>query len=42
MPYTIPEVVGGIGREASIALIAEWVRRNPEQTWAAAYLPAGV
>jgi tRNA(adenine34) deaminase len=42
MPYTIPEVVGGVGREASIALIAEWVRRNPEQTWAAAYLPAGV
>jgi tRNA(adenine34) deaminase len=42
MPYTIPEVVGGVGREASIALIAEWVQRNPEQTWAAGYLPAGV
>jgi hypothetical protein len=31
MPYTIPEVVGGVGREASIALMAEWVRRNPQQ-----------
>lgn len=39
-PYTIPEVVGGVGREASLALIAEWVQRSPRQrTWAAAYLP---
>jgi tRNA(adenine34) deaminase len=38
MPYTIPAVVGGVGREASAALIAEWVRRNPEQAWAAAYV----
>jgi tRNA(adenine34) deaminase len=40
MPYTIPDIVSGIGREASIALIAEW--RNPQQTWAAAYLPEAV
>jgi tRNA(adenine34) deaminase len=39
MPYTIPAVVGGVGRQASIALVAEWVRRNPEQTWAASYVP---
>jgi tRNA(adenine34) deaminase len=38
-PYTIPEVVGGIAREASLELIAEWIRRNPEQRrWAAAYM----
>jgi tRNA(adenine34) deaminase len=35
--YTIPEVVGGVGREASIALIAEWVRRHPRHVWAAPY-----
>jgi tRNA(adenine34) deaminase len=41
-PYTIPEVVGGIARQASLELIAEWVRRSPQQrTWAAAYLPQG-
>jgi tRNA(adenine34) deaminase len=39
-PYTIPQVVGGVGREASLALIAEWVERNPEpRSWAASYLP---
>lgn len=37
-PYTIPEVVGGIEREASLALIAEWAGRYPTQRgWAAAY-----
>ncbi len=41
VPYTIPEVAGGVGREASIALIAEWIRQNPQQTWATAYLPEG-
>jgi tRNA(adenine34) deaminase len=41
-PYTIPEVVGGIAREASLELIAEWIQRNPEQRrWAAAYMPEG-
>jgi tRNA(adenine34) deaminase len=38
-PYTIPEVVGGVAREASLALIAEWTERDPRQrSWAAAYL----
>jgi tRNA(adenine34) deaminase len=42
-PYTIPEVVGGVGREESFALIAEWVQRMPDQrSWAAAYLGAAV
>ena len=40
MPYTIPEVVGGIRREDSVTLIAEWLRRNPNQTWATAYVAA--
>lgn len=38
IPYTVPEVLGGVGREASVALISEWVSRSPERTWAAAYL----
>jgi tRNA(adenine34) deaminase len=41
MPYTIPVVFGGVGREASVALIAEWVRRNPQESWATPYLPEG-
>jgi hypothetical protein len=41
-PYTIPEVLGGVGREASLALLAEWVQRNPpERAWAAAYITEG-
>jgi tRNA(adenine34) deaminase len=37
-PYTIPEVIGGVEREASLALIAEWAGRSPSQrSWAAAY-----
>jgi tRNA(adenine34) deaminase len=39
MPYAIPAIVGGVDRQASIALIAEWVRLNPRHEWAAAYLP---
>jgi tRNA(adenine34) deaminase len=39
MPYAIPDVVGGVGRQASIALIAEWIRRDPQRTWATAYVP---
>jgi tRNA(adenine34) deaminase len=38
VPYTIPEVVGGVGREASIALIAEWVSRSAQRSWATPYL----
>ena len=39
VPYTIPEVVGGIGREASIELVREWTRRDPRRSWAAGYVP---
>jgi tRNA(adenine34) deaminase len=39
VPYTIPEVVSGVGREASIAFIAEWITREPrEREWAATYV----
>jgi tRNA(adenine34) deaminase len=41
MPYAIPDVVGGVGRERSIELIAEWIRRSPERTWATPYIPEG-
>jgi hypothetical protein len=41
MPYTIPDVVGGVGQQASIGLIAEWIRRNPQRKWATAYIPEG-
>ena len=41
-PYTIPEVVGGVARDASLALIAEWVERDAqERRWAAAYVHSG-
>lgn len=39
MPYAIPAVVGGVGRETSIELIAEWIRRDPQRIWATAYIP---
>jgi hypothetical protein len=38
MPYAIPEVVGGVARAGSVALIAEWVRRQPDRQWAAPYV----
>jgi tRNA(adenine34) deaminase len=38
VPYTIPQVLGGVGREASIALIAEWLGRGPQRNWATPYL----
>jgi tRNA(adenine34) deaminase len=41
MPYSIPDVVGGVGRDSSIELIAEWIRRSPQRTWASAYIPEG-
>jgi tRNA(adenine34) deaminase len=42
-PYTVPRVRGGVGRDASRALLEEWIRREPhERHWAAAYLaPTG-
>jgi tRNA(adenine34) deaminase len=39
MPYAVPEIVGGVERDASIALIAEWVSRSAHRDWAAAYVP---
>ena len=41
IPYTIPEVVSGIGRDASIALIGEWISRSPQRAWATPYVPGG-
>jgi tRNA(adenine34) deaminase len=39
MPYSLPRVHGGVGRRASLALVEEWVRRDPKRrAWAAAYL----
>jgi tRNA(adenine34) deaminase len=38
MPYAIPEVVGGVARDKSVALIAEWVARQPDRQWAAPYV----
>jgi tRNA(adenine34) deaminase len=40
VPYAIPQVVGGLEREASIGLIAEWVARRPGRAWAEGYLAA--
>jgi tRNA(adenine34) deaminase len=38
-PYTIPDVLGGVEREASLVLISEWVQRDPgARAWAAAYV----
>ncbi len=39
MPYTIPDVVGGIGSDASVRLIAEWTSRDAEaRRWALPYV----
>jgi tRNA(adenine34) deaminase len=39
VPYALPELAGGVCREESIALIAEWAGRDPRRAWAAAYVP---
>ena len=39
MPYGIPVVVGGVKRDESLALLAEWIRSDRRHAWAAAYLP---
>lgn len=39
-PYSIPEVIGGIRREESLALVREFVMRNPDAAWATTLLPA--
>ena len=41
MPYTIPAVTGGVERQRSIELIAEWVSRDPARSWAQPYVSSG-
>jgi tRNA(adenine34) deaminase len=41
MPYGIPAVIGGVRRDESLGLLAEWVRSDPSHAWAAGYLPSG-
>lgn len=38
-PYTIPEVIGGVGREESLRLIRAFVERNPGSDWSAMLVP---
>jgi tRNA(adenine34) deaminase len=38
-PYRIPEVVAGVGRERSLALVQAYVERNPDADWAKTLLP---
>jgi tRNA(adenine34) deaminase len=42
MPYAIPAVTGGVGRDASVRLIAEWTSRDQERRrWALPYVREG-
>lgn len=38
-PYSIPAVVGGVRREASLALTRKFVERNPGQSFARTLIP---
>ena len=38
-PYAVPEVVGGVRRQYSLALMQEFVSTHPESRWASALLP---
>jgi tRNA(adenine34) deaminase len=38
-PYGLPEVEGGVGRAASLALFQEFASRNPDAAWARAFVP---
>lgn len=38
-PYTIPEVISGVGREESLELMRVFVERNPDAEWAKTLLP---
>ena len=40
VPYSLPQVVGGVGRAESIALLSEWIERDPKRAWAAPYVLA--
>jgi tRNA(adenine34) deaminase len=42
MPYGIPVVIGGVRRDESLALLAEWIRSDSRHAWAAGYLPSGM
>jgi tRNA(adenine34) deaminase len=39
-PYRLPEIVGGVGRAESLALLQEFLQRNPDAEWARAFVPA--
>jgi tRNA(adenine34) deaminase len=39
-PYAVPEISGGVGRGASLALLQEFVSRNPDVGWARALVRA--
>lgn len=38
-PYAVPEVVGGVCRDESLAPMQEYVARNPGNAWAVTLLP---
>lgn len=38
IPYTIPDVIGGVERDASIQLISQWIDRAPNRSWATPYV----
>jgi tRNA(adenine34) deaminase len=39
-PYGLPEISGGVGRAASVALFQEFISRNPKAEWAKTFAPA--
>jgi tRNA(adenine34) deaminase len=39
-PYAVPELSGGVGRGDSLALLGEYVSRNPDAAWARALVSA--
>jgi tRNA(adenine34) deaminase len=38
-PYTIPHLTGGVRRDDSLALMRQFVARNPDAAWAKTLLP---
>lgn len=38
--YAVPEVAGGVERDAAIEQMRRWVEQNPDVPWASAYVPA--
>ena len=40
-PYAVPEIVRGVGRELSLALVETYVERNPDAEWAKTLVPPG-